>query len=218
MQLNPQHFTVAQFMHGRLFRIPDYQRAYSWKKRQREDLFKDIQEVHRSQRDHFMATVVGLARDTRSIDAEKFSVVELVDGQQRVTTLVILLKAIEKALDISKTSEKNIHADLGRLLVKGDDHNLILLQTNHDSSDVFASYVRSGEIRQDAITTAADENIINAAHECEEFVTHWKYNATLTDLVFIIKNNISMIYHELNDEAIVYRVFEVLNSRGLDVR
>ncbi|PZT94001.1 DUF262 domain-containing HNH endonuclease family protein [Sphingomonas sp.] len=216
MRLNPQHFTVSRLMQGRLFRIPDYQRAYSWQKRQRADLFADIIEVQRSGRDHFMATVVGLAKDTRLIDADEFGVVELVDGQQRITTLVILIKAIEKALDVDDATEAKVRDDLRRLLVKGDDHNLVLLQTNHDSSDVFASYVRDGEIRRGAIVTAADGNVVDAAIECEAFVAKW--TGTLVDLVATIRHKLSMIYHELDDEGTVYRVFEVLNSRGLDVR
>lgn len=218
MQLNPQHLTISQLLQGRLFRIPDYQRSYSWQKRQREDLFEDIHEAYRSGREHFMATVVGLARDTRLIDADKFRIVELVDGQQRITTLVLLLKSIEKALDPSDPKESKIRDDLCRLLVKGDDHNLVLLQTNHDSSDVFASYVRDGEIRADAIIAAADENVVKAAQECEAFVTSWLEVGTLMGLVATIRHKLSLIYHELDDEATVYRVFEVLNSRGLDVR
>lgn len=218
MRLNPQHFTVAKLMQSRLFRIPDYQRAYSWQKRQRADLFEDIREVHRTGRDHFMATVVGLARDTRMIDADEFGVVELVDGQQRITTLVILIKAIEKALNVADQTEGKVREDLRRLLVKGDDHNLVLLQTNHDSSDVFASYVKDGVIRRDAVVTAADENVVNAAVESEAFVASWIGLGTLVDLVATIRHKLSMIYHELDDEGTVYRVFEVLNSRGLDVR
>lgn len=218
MRLNPQHLTISQLMQGRLFRMPDYQRAYSWQKRQRDDLFEDIREAHRSGREHFMATVVGLAGNTRLIDADEFSVVELVDGQQRVTTLVLLIKSIEKALDQEDPKEGKIRDDICRLLVKGDDHNLVLLQTNHDSSDVFASYVRDGEIRADAVISAADENVVNAAQECEAFVSSWREHSTLIDLVSTIRHKLSMIYHELDDEATVYRVFEVLNSRGLDVR
>jgi len=218
MKLNPQHLTVSNFLQGRLFRIPQYQRAYSWQKRQREDLFADIREIHRSGKDHFMATVVGLACDTRYLAADQFKLVELVDGQQRVTTIVILLKAIEKALDSENRIEHKICQDLQSLLVKGDEHNLILLQTNHDSSDVFASYVRDGEIRADAAVTAADANIVAAAQDCEDFVKSWLEVSSLTELVSVIRHNLSMIYHELGDEATVYRVFEVLNSRGLDVR
>jgi len=218
MQLSPQHLTVAHLMQSRLFRIPDYQRAYSWGTRQRSDLFEDIREAARSGREHFMATVVALALEKRLIDADEFNVVELVDGQQRLTTLVILFKAIEKAFGEDQETGKNIRNDLRRMLVKGDDHNLVLLQTNHDSSDVFASYIRDGEIRRDSIVTSADANVINAAEECEAFVANWQMTDGLTDLVATIRHKLSMIYHELNDEGTVYRVFEVLNSRGLDVR
>ena len=218
MQLNPIHLSVAKLLEGRLFRIPDYQRAYSWQDRQRQDLFADIREVHRSGRDHFMATVVGLARDRRKIDGDEFGVVELVDGQQRVTTLVILLKAIGKALDPSDRAEAKIRSEIEGLLVKGDEHNLVLLQTNHDSSDVFSTYVRSGEIRRGSVVTASDANLIDAAASCERFVLEWREVGTLVELVFAIRHRLSMIYHELTDEASVYRIFEVLNSRGLDVR
>ena len=147
-----------------------------------------------------------------------FGVVELVDGQQRITTLVILIKAIEKALNLDDQTEGKIREDLRRLLVKGDDHNLVLLQTNHDSSDVFASYVRDGVIRRDAVVTAADENVVNAAAECEAFVDSWTGLGTLVDLVATIRHKLSMIYHELDDEDTVYPVFEVLHSLGLYVR
>ena len=40
----------------------------------------------------------------------------------------------------------------------------------------------------------------------------------MIDLVATIRNQLSVIYHEISDEATVYRVFEVLNSRGLDVK
>jgi len=217
MLLNPLHLTVAKLLQGRLFRIPDYQRSYSWQQRQRADLFADIWEAHRSGREHFMATLVALARERRVIDADEFGVVELVDGQQRVTTLVILLKALEKALSDEK-SDGRIKTELGTLLVKGDEHNLVLLQTNHDSSDIFAEYVRNGKVKSSAVKTASDRNLVDAIADCERFVEEWQVSASAADLVFTVRNRLSVIYHELGDESTVYRVFEVLNSRGLDVR
>lgn len=218
MQLNPKHVTLHGLLLGRLFRIPDYQRAYAWEKKQREDLFNDIDEVHHTEQDHFMATVVCLARDKRQIVADEYQAVEVVDGQQRVTTFVILLKAIEKALDAEESDEGKIKREIGEILVKGDDHSLLLLQTNHDSSSVFIDYVRQGVIREGDIKTAADHNLIAAARDCEAYVANWKAEAGLVRLVTILRNKLSLIYHELSDEAAVYRVFEVLNSRGLDVK
>ena len=218
LQLNPLHLKVNSLLNGRLFRIPDYQRAYSWTKKQRNDLFDDIKETHRSGREHFMATVVALARGTREIAADEFRVVELVDGQQRVTTLIILLKAIAKNLSKQDPSQSKIQREMGELLVKSDEHSLILLQTNHDSSNIFSKYIRDGVIDTAATSTAADKNIIDAALECEKFVQEWQKNSSLVELTSVVRNKLSMIYHEISDEATVYRVFEVLNSRGLDVK
>jgi hypothetical protein len=217
MQLSPLHLSVAKLLDGRLFRIPGYQRAYSWQSRQRADLFKDIEEAHRSGREHFMATVVALAREKRVIAADELQVVELVDGQQRVTSLVILIKAIEKALGETDGAERKSKRDLQDLLVKGDDHSLVLLQTNHDSSDVFLNYLRKGELTG-SVATGSDQNLLNAMRESEEVVARWQAAGELVALLGTIRNKLSLIYHELLDEATVYRVFEVLNSRGLDVR
>lgn len=218
MQLNPLHVKVAALLQGRLFRIPEYQRAYSWGTRQRADLFNDILEAHRSGREHFMATVVALARETRTIGADEYRTAELVDGQQRITTIIVLLKAIEKALTVDDAAQEKVKREIQELLVKSDEHSLILLQTNHDSSNVFTNYIRTGEIDSKSATTAAEANLILAARECEAYVRDWSRDKTLIDLIATLRNRLSAIYHELSDEATVYRVFEVLNSRGLDVK
>lgn len=219
MQLNPLHLKVSKLLEGRLFRIPEYQRAYSWQSRQRADLFNDIREAHRSGREHFMATLVALAKETREINADEFRTVELVDGQQRTTTLIMLFKALEKKLDSNNSKEADIKSDLVKLLVKGDDHSLILLQTNHDSSKVFTNYIRNGVIAAPKTPTVADTNLVKAAHECENFVQSWMDSeGSIISLISTIRNKLSIIYHEIQDQATVYRVFEVLNSRGLDVK
>ena len=146
------HLKISALLTGRLFRIPEYQRAYAWGPRQRSDLFKDILDVKRSGREHFMATIVALARDARIIGADEFRTVEIVDGQQRVTTIVILLKAIEKAFNHQDQRQDKIRREISSLLVKDDEHSLVLLQTNHDSTSVFTDYIRHGNINADQAT------------------------------------------------------------------
>ena len=60
--------------------------------------------------------------------------------------------------------------------------------------------------------------MLSAMVECEKFVKSWKSSGeSLSDLVAHLKNNLTFILHEIDDESLVYTVFEVLNSRGLDV-
>ncbi len=220
MEIQPQLFTLDTFLHGRLFRVPEYQRAYSWGKKQRADLFGDIRRVKTSGEDHFMATIVGLVRkkEKKQIVADQFSVVDIVDGQQRLTTLITLLKAIHKALSPSDKDEQKLASELAKLLVKDDEHTLLLLQTNHDTSHLFADYIRDGTVPDALASTSADQNIVDAIRECEEFVAQWcSPSGSLVELISIIRHRLSAVFHIVEDEGLVYRVFEVLNSRGLDV-
>ena len=221
MEIQPQHVNLGRLFHGKLFRIPQYQRAYSWRSKQREDLFDDIRRTWQGGGDagHFMATIVGLRRERRTIITDEHQVVEVVDGQQRITTLILLLKAIAKALDRSESVEKRIGQELDDPLVKPDNTSLLLLQTNHDTSHYFADYLRTGNYpaSEDAMTLA-DRELLLAMEECEEFVLAWQRSGvSLADLVSLLKNRLTFIFHEIGDEALVYRVFEVLNSRGLPV-
>jgi hypothetical protein len=220
VDIQPQLFNLDSFMHGRLFRVPEYQRAYAWGKKQRADLFGDIRRVTESNEDHFMATMVGLVRkkERKQIIGHQFNVVEIVDGQQRLTTLIILLKAIQKALNITDKDEKTLATELTQLLVKDDKHTLLLLQTNHDTSHIFCDYIRDGTMPNPVASTSADQNIVDAITESEEFVNIWKSShGSLIELISIIRHRLWAIFHTVDDEALVYRVFEVLNSRGLDV-
>jgi len=219
IDIQPQHVTLDQLLYGRLFRVPQYQRTYSWHKKQRQDLFEDIRRAAEKERSHFMATVVGLRREKRTIMTKEHQVVEIVDGQQRITTLILLLKAIAKAIDRSEPSGKKIGQELDETLVKPDKASLLLLQTNHDISHYFADYLRTGNrLPPESAGTLADRELLSAIQDCEKFVAEWQgAGNSLEDLVGLLKNRLTFVFHEIGDEALVYTVFEVLNSRGLDV-
>jgi hypothetical protein len=221
MSIKPEYFTLSQLLNNRLFRIPSYQRAYSWYKKQRDDLFSDIEKIHNcgdNERHHFMATIVCLdTKEKEEVGTDELANLDVVDGQQRLTTLIILLKALSKELALGSDIEKREGIELERVLVK-DDQRLILLQTNHDSSHIFRNYLVRGVIplKKD-IQTLAEQNLLNAFKECEQFVKEWSETTGLLQLLKILKNRLDFIFYVLQDPGAVYTVFEVLNSRGLSV-
>src|SRR5215218_5778100 len=115
--IQPQYLALTKLFDGRLFRIPEYQRASSWTWHQREDLFGDIQKTYSKGADagHFMAAVVCLRRGKQVLGTDEFHVMEVVDGQQRLTTLIILLNTITIALDKKSKPEAKLVAELGEL-------------------------------------------------------------------------------------------------------
>lgn len=216
MIVDPKYLTLSLLLEQKLFRVPQYQRTYSWESKQRQDLFSDIENLlnYKDDRHHFMATIVCLDRkDTHSVGADEFNTLEVVDGQQRITTLIILLKAIAKDFAKNKKERKEIE----QLLVKADKR-LILLQINHDSNEIFTQYIKHGKYPAlERTKTQAEYNLISAFIECENFVASWKGKGNLIDLLRLLRHRLGFVFYLLEKEGLVYTVFEVLNSRGLDV-
>lgn len=217
--IQPEFKPLIDILSGKLFCIPEYQRHYSWEKKQRIDLFRDILKLHSARktyedRVHFMATVVCLkTHDREQVGSNSFFVYEVVDGQQRLTTLIILLKAISIRLKNEKQVDEE--RELNKLLVK-DDGRLLILQNNHDNRMLLRNYLKEGlKPSLTDIKTTADENINQAIIECEKFVNSPSLDAI--SLLALIKNYLYFIFQSLEDKGAVYTIFEVLNSRGLEV-
>ena len=216
--IQPEFKSLIDILSGKLFRIPEYQRHYSWQSKQRKDLFEDIEMLQEKRkryddRIHFMATIVCLrTKDKEQVGSNTYYVYDVVDGQQRLTTLIILLKAISRKLKTDgQDSEAN---EVDKMLVK-DDRRLIILQNNHDNRSLLRSYLENGLYpSEDSIKTAADDNLTDAIRECEKFVNS---SSDTIGLLALIKNYLYFIFQYLEDKGAVYTIFEVLNSRGLDV-
>lgn len=216
--IQPKYLKLNELLNGRLFRIPPYQRAYSWEGKQRRDLFSDIDRLRADGGSavHFMATMVGLNRGTKIIATNEFDEIEVVDGQQRLTTLIILYKCLWLALDRNDKDERAFADEIEALLVKGDDVSLLLLQTNHDTSHHFITFLRDGTYPPATeAKTLSERLLLEAMQDCFDFVAQWQ--GSKIELGIVLKNRLALIFHEVDDEATVYSVFEVLNSRGIPV-
>ena len=87
----------------RTFIIPVYQRNYSWDKDNCEKLFSDLIDSLKSGKKHYFGNIVYYAISTDF--ASGYSELALIDGQQRVTTIMLLLAAIRDLSDDEKLKE-----------------------------------------------------------------------------------------------------------------
>jgi hypothetical protein len=215
--IEPKYVTLNELFGSRVFRVPHYQRFYSWKSKQREDLFGDLFKLvpDNSEDHHFMATIVcHRTLEVKESGTTEYRLHDIVDGQQRLTTLIIILKCIQ----LSLAEESREYKQLGELFVK-QDGNLLLLQTNNANQHIFNTFLRDGTKPQKGeLRTHADRNLTDAIRECEEFIAEWKrQRGDELSLLRLIKNRLGFVVFDTEDSRIVYKVFEVLNSRGLAV-
>ena len=220
MTVKSELFTLDQLFSGRLYRVPDYQRAYRWETKQRADLFNDIERSMSEDRQHLMSAIVVVKKEITKIMTTQYQKVDIVDGQQRITTLIILYRAIMDNLDENDPDERHIKDECEKKLIMRDDATTLLLQNNHDTERIFSNYVRRGICRTTAESaeTSAEKNLLDAIKECTDFISGYNSDQkSLLDLLDHIKNKILFVYQELADERLAYYVFEGLNNRGLKV-
>lgn len=214
--IEPRYGVLQTLFADRVFRIPHYQRFYSWQKRQRDDLFNDLKKLAAGKEDqhHFMATIVcHRTAETKDVGAVQYRVYDIVDGQQRLTTLILLLKSIELALPEESEDRK----DLAKTLVKRDGH-LILLQTNNANEFNFNRFIREGVAPSKTdIDTHSDRNLASAIRECKQFIESWTASRGILSLMRLVLHRLGFVVFDTEDSRVVYTVFEVLNSRGLAV-
>lgn len=131
---------LLKMMQGDLrWRLPIYQRPYSWGFAQCEQLWNDILEVGRpveSQRSHYLGSLVQCGTDDVPGEPQAFL---LIDGQQRLTSVMLLIAAMA---DLRRERTEQPWASIPRerllaCLLDGDDpaHDIRLTLTEHDEPE-----------------------------------------------------------------------------------
>ena len=209
-QISPQAMG-ALFESNDQFVVPSYQRRYSWEDEQVEDLWKDLQNIESSAQDHFFGTVVFMSRSAAQ-GATKY---DIVDGQQRITTVSILLCAIRDILeenfpeDAIKSRTENISESLWFVNRDGERQGLRLTLGNLDRGSyekLIEGYPE--EVENERITNAYEtfkENL--EGRELDEIKT--LHDRILDQLIYV-----SITVEEHSD---AYQLFEAMNNRGLSL-
>ncbi|WP_332914085.1 DUF262 domain-containing protein [Algoriphagus boritolerans] len=110
-------YSISEIFDKRVLRIPDFQRGFSWGERQLDDFWDDLEKVSQSkihytglltiERVKILANNIAKWNDTLFLvnadDNSKYVPYYIVDGQQRVTTAIILITSILDRLDSEAT-------------------------------------------------------------------------------------------------------------------
>ncbi|GAA8550537.1 DUF262 domain-containing protein [Helicobacter pylori] len=193
---------------GTIFSIPVYQRNYTWEEENCGKLLQDIVGISQNKKTHFMGSItyiLHLIDDEKSL--RQLQEFVIIDGQQRITTLMLLLKAIE-----TKIQNEAIKKEINNLLnltgqrlrlkpIKSDKEAFDLVMQNRSHELQGKSHIRDNY----KFFTKELENYLSKGYRIEEI-----YGAFL-------RLKIVAIGLELGEDD-PQVVFESINATGVQLK
>lgn len=206
------------------FVIPEYQRPYAWTDEQVETLFEDLWEFTATsggterEGSYFLGSVVSYENE----DGEQ----EIIDGQQRITSLFLLLRAIYTKLVATPASERTAEANnfIGKIepaiwrtnkLTGTVDYKNILLTSrvvNNDGNEILRSILETGC----ADENAKDNYSKNYRYFQELFDKHSTENPLMVyQFIYALLNQAILLPITADTQDTALTIFSTLNDRGL---
>ena len=209
------------------FSIPAYQRPYSWTTEEAEALFDDLLNAMgtgdpEKASPYFMGSIV-LIKEPEETEAD------VVDGQQRLTTLTILICVLRDRLEADleeNQSEEELRMKAQRYVAEVGDpfagaQDMYRLRLRPRDADFFETQIQQADATNylpeiDQGLGDAQMHIVENAHLLAERVDNIEPNKRKNLLSFMIQRCFLVVV-EASDEGSAYRVFSVLNDRGLNL-
>lgn len=210
---------VGIFNNNYRFEIPDYQRPYSWTTEQAGELLDDLLYAARRSKDmadaspYFLGSVVIIKNDSSPR-------ADIVDGQQRITTLTILLCALRE-LAGKKGSSIDIYIRTPDEPYAGIKGHFRLTVRERDSKFFKNNIQKMGRMYDFLDNPPA--NLSDSRRRMLENASHlWKELSKLDKssrdaLTGFIIQHCYLVVVSTSDQDSAYRIFSVLNDRGLDL-
>jgi len=195
---------LKELLGGRYFKIPNYQRGYSWENEQRLDLLDDIVNICTKSYKHYTGTVV--AKELRGDN--RF---EIVDGQQRLTSLIILLNEILYLQDSNLTDDdRSFLFNLINYRNNNPHDRALTFSPEVDTFFVQNVIVRSKVDSVDCFENKSWQNMLDARMQFHS----WLQNNYRSELLTAILENLGFLFFQPEKNESVGVMFEVINNRG----
>lgn len=208
--MNVNKGNIYEILNGvKQFILPIYQRSYSWDIEQCETLWNDIVKMQNENKEsHFVGSIVNIAEKAMPTGVQKYM---LIDGQQRLTTLSLLMIALRNHLQETGCAAKVDASRIDRAMLKnsgeeGDDEYKLIL-TGEDK-EVFIHLVSKNETKLLNVHSKLLENY-------NFFKGKIEANVGFIDKIYEATGKLSLVNITLergSDDA--QAIFESLNSTG----
>ena len=200
------------------FIVPQYQRPYVWQEEIIQELIDDLYYAFENKQnsEYFLGALV-LKRTTE----KEFREYEILDGQQRLTTLCMMMAVIRdliKKTQYKYTLSQMIYQEENELL-KVPSRNRIKYNTRDKVKDFVKDYIiANGSTRKrDLVNYHEDTNISvsNMAKAISTMHTIFENKENLESFAVFLLNNVLFIYVSTDNTEDAFRLFTILNDRGI---
>jgi uncharacterized protein with ParB-like and HNH nuclease domain len=211
------------------FRIPEYQRPYVWDKEQVIELLEDIMQAGKSnpKSQYFLGSMV-LKKNQKEDKGTKYEEYDLLDGQQRLTTLFLITAVVRDLTPESNYTRLNSCRETIYQMANPDDNIPERLRIVFDIRDQVKEFVND-YIKNEGGTLKKDELKNKAADSEEDISIRNMAKAILTindfftsnpiDVFFpYLRSHVLMIYVSADELDDAFRLFTVMNNRGVKLR
>lgn len=217
-QLNISLEGIGGVLKSRRFKVPEYQRSFAWEIDHVESLLVDIHEaINNKEREYFLGSIVV----TTGSDGRY----EVVDGQQRLTTISLILSAIKEIFhkdqdyDVVVSVKSDFLANTDRR-TKEREPKLIL---NEVDNEIYQDLIESfDKVDHKKLRRQSHKRLVFAADHCLEYLealcTKSKDSEEeLHTWLDFIETNLKIIVVTAPDDSNAFVIFETLNDRGLEL-
>ncbi len=223
MKIESEDIDIESLLSGRYFSIPRFQRPYSWDDENIQDLWDDV--ISSKGEDYFIGSMVVFKQGK-----QEFGVV---DGQQRLTTITILLCAIRDSF--ASIGEGDLAQGLHQLIERKNrsNRNEYVLKTE-TSFPFFQEHIQkfgpadvdADELFEERALRRANNLLagrvgatLDAVDRDPSVAIEEKLNRKIEKLTELRESvlNLKLIFVTLENEDDAYLIFETLNTRGKDL-
>ena len=211
------------------FRIPEYQRPYVWDKDQVLELLDDVMQARNSnpESQYFLGSMV-LQKKDKQDGTTNYIEYDLLDGQQRLTTLFLITAVVRDLTPSTNTSRLKTCYETIYQMANPDDNIPERLRVVFDIREQVKDFIN--EFVKTEGATNKEEDLKLKVNDNEEDISirnmskailnireFFKTNS-IDDFFPYLRSNVLMIYVCAEDLEDAFRLFTIMNSRGVKLR
>ena len=190
---------------SKIFNVPVYQRAYSWEKEKHLQEFLDDIVGQFPERKYFLGTYLLHIKENE----DDFQIIDIIDGQQRLTTFIIFMKVL---LDLMlKNNSTKVSERTRRIYIK--DGDVYKLKLSNEDSSFLHQYIFEDNLPESInITTPSQRLLIEAKNFFFESLT--RFDIKILEKIYDTAVNAEILLYVVEEVHSATQIFELLNDRG----